>query len=259
MNRLCIISLVLFFQAQLSFAQTISAYEYVRVPESFNFLKESNQHELNALTAFLFKKYGYEALYKEPAPTGVSGCDILQASVENDSGLFMTRLRVVLKNCSDEIVFTSEEGKSREKDYKMAYHAALRDAFESLEGVQLIKSHSGNLVDQVTVTKQTEKIGREPSKKQAVQDNDIPTAVKSYTNGTTTYRLEKNSSGYELYREGEGEKFATLLKSNTGDHFIYTSESIQGTAIFDEDHNLIVEYVDRNSGQLLNLEYNIKH
>ena len=42
-------------------------------------------------------------------------------------------LKIQLKNCDGEVVYTSEEGLSREKNYKKAYHEALRMAFKFLE------------------------------------------------------------------------------------------------------------------------------
>ncbi len=59
----------------------------------------------------------------------------LRTDVENMKGFFITKLVVVLRNCKNEIIFASEVGESREKDFKKAYHLALRDAFKSLETV----------------------------------------------------------------------------------------------------------------------------
>ncbi|HET8754196.1 MAG TPA: hypothetical protein VFM59_07520, partial [Salinimicrobium sp.] len=44
-------------------AQEVNNYKYVIVPETFEFQDEPNEHQLNALTEFLFEKYGFEALY----------------------------------------------------------------------------------------------------------------------------------------------------------------------------------------------------
>lgn len=254
MKRYLILLLVLIFQGSASYAQSGNDYKYVRVPESFDFLKEKNQYQLNALTAFLFEKYGYEALYKEALPEGVSACDVLQADVENNSGLFMTRLVVLLKNCADDIVFTSEEGKSREKDYKTAYHAALREAFQSLDTVQLVgsrlRSDGASGTTDTTVVKGSVDIPTEIQEKDSVSRH-----TAEYTHGNTGYRLKETSSGYELFKEGQDEKFASLVRSNTGTHLIFTSQQIHGTAEFDSEGNLLVEYLDQDSGQLINIRY----
>lgn len=259
MKRFLIPLFVLLFQGSVFYAQNGNEYKYVRVPESFDFLKEENQYQLNALTAFLFEKYGYEALYEEPLPEGVSGCDVLHADVENNSGLFRTRLVVLLKNCADDIVFTSEEGVSREKDYKTAYHAALREAFQSLDTVQLVSSRlkaDGSAdTTQPTVARETVEIRTKEFGEKVYEDNSVPGDAAEYTNGRMRYRLKKTSSGYELFKEGQDEKFASLVWSAAGNHLIYTSQQIHGTAQFDAEQNLLVEYLDEDSGQILNLRY----
>ena len=116
------------------FAQsTINDYKYVLVPERYDFLKSDDQYQLNSLTAFLFKKNGFTVVSKQdrfPDDLAQNNCLALQANVVNIKGLLMTKLQVVLKNCKDEVVFTSEIGKSKLKAYKKAYHEALRKAFE---------------------------------------------------------------------------------------------------------------------------------
>jgi len=62
-------------------------------------------------------------------------------------------------------------------------------------------------------------------------------------------------SGFELYKIGEDNKFATLHESGSGKSYIYVSAKVQGNAYFDEGGNLVVEYFDPASGQLVSLKY----
>lgn len=126
-----------------SFGQDLSNYSYVVVPEKFSFLKEADQYQLNSLTKFLFEKNGFEAFIEgEEAylALGPDRCDGLYADVSSDSGLFKTRLNVTLKDCRNQTVFVSGEGSSREKDYKLAYQEALREAFKSIEKLGYISN-----------------------------------------------------------------------------------------------------------------------
>jgi hypothetical protein len=120
----------------LSHAQNLNEYKYVIVPNRYEFLKETDQYKLNSLTQFLFQKYGFTAIMKEevlPKDVINNGCLVLNANVLNDSGMFNTKLKVELKNCKGEVVYTSPEGTSREKKYNIAYNQALRAAFKSFE------------------------------------------------------------------------------------------------------------------------------
>ncbi len=124
-----------------AFSQTnLNNYKYVIVPSKYDFLKDKDQYQLNSLTAFLFNKYGFQALMEGsvyPEDLLNNRCLALKSDLIKDSSMFKTKLAVELKNCNDQVVFTSQFGESREKEYDKAYTEALRNAFESIEVVEL--------------------------------------------------------------------------------------------------------------------------
>lgn len=117
------------------FAQTnLNNYKYVIVPDKFDFLNEKDQFSLNSLTEFLFEKYGFEAYIegeKFPDDLVKNRCLALKSNLLKDSGVFKTKLTVELKNCDNQVIFTSQIGESREKQYDKAYNEATRNAFKS--------------------------------------------------------------------------------------------------------------------------------
>lgn len=121
------------------FSQSVlDEYKYIQVPDKYEFLKEADQYQLNSLTRFLFNKEGFTVLPgKENYPEDYkqNRCLALKADVVNNSGLFNTKLVIKLIDCNDKVVFTSKEGKSREKEFKTGYQEALREAFESIESL----------------------------------------------------------------------------------------------------------------------------
>ena len=116
-----------------SWAQmSLNDYKYVSVPEKFDFLKSNDQYQLNSLTFFLLKKEGFTALNKSdnyPMDLAQNNCLMLNANVVKIKGLLTTKLQLVLTNCKNTVVFSSEIGKSKLKEYQKAYLEALRDAF----------------------------------------------------------------------------------------------------------------------------------
>lgn len=256
-------------------AQELSQYQYVRVPEKFDFLKEENKYQLNALTAFLFEKFGFTPLYEEPTPEGVQPCDLLYAKVHNESGIFRTKLYVTLENCNNEILFTSKTGTSREKDYKASYHEALRNAFESIEELQ--HSWTGEIVIDPIISEEERKDREKTSTEDSIPAEVIVDPVISseereevrnsrkelsensyagtYSNGAVSYELKKSSPGYDLFKTGKKEPFAQLIKSGSGENYLYSSEKVSGIAFFDTQGNLVAEYVDPNSGQVITVTY----
>lgn len=118
--------------------ENINAYKYVIVPNSFSFLNEPDQYQINSLTKFLFEKYGFTALMADeqyPEDLTNNRCLALFADVEKLSAFLNTKLQVHLKDCNNKVVLSSGIGESREKEYSKVYNLALREAFSSFETV----------------------------------------------------------------------------------------------------------------------------
>jgi hypothetical protein len=119
-----------------AFSQSINDYQYVIVPSKFDFFKENDKYRLNTLTKLLFQKYGFKSyLSSEALPNEIenSRCDILYAIVTEDSNLMVTKLKILVKDCRDKIIFETEFGKSRNKEFAAAYNEALREAGKSFD------------------------------------------------------------------------------------------------------------------------------
>lgn len=119
-----------------AFAQTaLNQYKYFSVPERFEFLKESDQYQVNSLTKFLLQKNGLIVLQSDddyPEDLASNRCLMAQVEVVKLKGFLKTKLQVQFKNCRNEVIYTSDIGMSREKEYIKAYHQALRGAFKSI-------------------------------------------------------------------------------------------------------------------------------
>ena len=57
---------------------------------------------------------------------------LLDVNVEKIKSFLKTKLQVQFKNCKNQIIFKSEIGVSNEKDFKTAFHEALRASFISI-------------------------------------------------------------------------------------------------------------------------------
>ncbi len=116
--------------------QSLNKYKYVIIPKRLDFVKKDDQYSTSTLTRYLFKQEGFEVFYdNEVLPEAYINdpCKGLLAFVENNSGLLTTKITISLKNCYKEQVFVSQVGKSKAKNYKKAYHEAIREAFKSVE------------------------------------------------------------------------------------------------------------------------------
>lgn len=113
----------------------LDSYKYIIVPKRFDFLKEENQYRVNSQTKYLFDKNGFTTLLKgEDYPDDLlaNPCLGAEANVINESNSFTSKVRISLTNCQDQVVYTSEQGRSKEKEYSRSYSLALDSAFNSI-------------------------------------------------------------------------------------------------------------------------------
>lgn len=266
-----------------SFGQDLNEYNYVVVPEKFSFLKEADQHQLNSLLKFLFEKNGFEAFIEgeeELVEKSPDRCKGLYADVLSNSGMFRTKLQVVLKDCRNRQVFQSAEGISREKDYKSSYQEALRKAFESIEALgytynEVVVTGTPDLKVQAEVRKE-EKMAPEKSANVKDEQKDVRTTaeIKKETirvnNNISTretpsglnllrddksYFLQDIENGFNLLHKGTSEPFATLIRSSAGNSFIYNSITAKGIACFDIEGNLVIEVLREDGNTLETIVY----
>ena len=118
--------------------QSLNAYKYIIVPEHFEFLKHADQYQVNSLTEFLFEREGFNVVSTArsyPTDLAANSCIGLRANVVDDSKMFKTSLKFVLTDCRNQIVYETKFGTTREKDFKKAYHEALRMAFKEFESM----------------------------------------------------------------------------------------------------------------------------
>lgn len=119
-----------------AFSQSINDFQYVIVPIKYDFLKENDKFRLNTLTKLLLQKYGLKAYLNTetlPEEAGSDRCSFLYASVDEQNGMLVSKLKVVLKDCQDKVIYETDFGSSREKEYDVAYNQALRAAFQSFD------------------------------------------------------------------------------------------------------------------------------
>ncbi len=139
MNKIVLLLIVCCFGLTSTYSQkNLNDYKYVIVPTKFEFFKEPDMFQLNSLTKFLFEKYGFNAIMvDEPFPSDIkdNNCIELRAYVVEHSSVLKTKLQLEMYDCKNELVYKTEIGQTREKEYSKAYHLALRDAMDELADV----------------------------------------------------------------------------------------------------------------------------
>lgn len=244
--------LLLFLASSLSFAQSLNDYKYAIVPSKFEFLKEKDQFRLNTLTKMLMEKFGFVTYFDSdilPSVVAENNCNKVYVDVKSNGNLFVTKLTVVLKDCKNEVLFTSMQGKSREKELQVAYNQSLREAFSSFEKLEYKYSGIQNVnTEEVANYKM---ITKDSTLK--LQENGI-IIVESDLEFKNLLVAETIKSGYLLIDPSTSTIVLKLYKTSNENVFIANSNFINGVVI-KKDQEIFLEYYQDK--QLISKKLNV--
>ena len=269
MNKLVAVIFLFMSIISKSFSQkSLSDYSYVIVSEQFEFQQEKDKYQLNSLTKFLFNKYGFHAYFDREVPLNVFRCDGLWAEAEGTPGFIITKVQLVLRDCTGEVIYRTNYGKSKVKDYKKAYYESVRNAFNDI--IKLNVNQKDIEVVDIEITTDTQN-STDNTKNLSVVETSIiatnsikgkplkkvePTIEKTitlnlplnkYTNYNymgTVFLLRKTAIGYSLYQELIDTDDDLLLIGKItvkGSDINFKNEKDKTVEVFfDESNNLII-------------------
>ena len=204
-----------FFMASMLTVQGQGKYEYIIVPGNMSFLDEPNQYNLNELAKFLTHKKGVVAYFDsemKPLEFNIAEpCDILYMDITKETSFLNTKLKIRLTDCNKEIIAESF-GTSKEKEHRVAYNYAIREAFDMLHI---------------------------PAKAIVKINTDI---VEDTTDPTFLY-AQKTGGGF-LLLDSEKNEVYKLFKTSKADQFIISNKDINGALYKSKTPNeWILEYL----------------
>ncbi|MFI8379298.1 hypothetical protein [Leeuwenhoekiella sp. NPDC079379] len=205
-----IVCLVLMIICGLSIsAQELQDYKYIVIPQKFEFQNEAGEYDLNALTRFLFIKYGFNAFLENeelPSDLNASGCNALYARADV-SGFLSTNAAITLVNCRGKEVFALPEGKSKIKSFKEGHQDAFRKAFASLEDMGY--TYSDEIVSKADLVEESEVEDLVPEirkKQAAIKQEDKEVAVTGVIQTAQTKIDKAEEKAVELIEVVEDSK-----------------------------------------------------
>jgi hypothetical protein len=233
MKKSFLFLLILF--VSYSYAQSVNDYKAVVVPLKYDFLKGENQYRLSTLTKFNLNQAGFVAFYnKETFPTEYSNrCDLLYIDVVKESGFLTTKLFITMKDCNEKIIFQSTVGKSKEKDYKIAYNEALNEAFQSVYDLQYKYSGAVSKTEPIVVQTQSAPVVLE---KAIVAEAKVNVESKD----ANLLYAQATPTGFQLI-DSTPKVVMKLFKTSQANSFIAIKDTIQGSLIL-KDNQWYFEY-----------------
>ena len=220
MKRIIILFCLLLTLSAFS-QKSVSDYKYMIVSERFGFQKSSGEYNLNELTKMIFEKKGFTVFLssdKLPENLAFDRCKLLHTDVVEESSMFKTELTIIVKDCSGEVLFATEKGSSKQKEYKRAYYEALRDASRWVD--TMTYDYNGNA--------------------KAKESADIA-ALKTAANADKSILFAQPiKNGYQLV-DSTPKVVLRIYKTSQLDYYIGITEGKNGVVVKDDD-NWFFEY-----------------
>jgi hypothetical protein len=237
---------LMLFIANYGFSQSVNDYKAVIIPMKYEFQKSENQYRMQTMTKANLIKAGFQAFYaNESIPDEFNNrCSVLYLDVKQDNGLLVTKLFITFKDCNNALVFQSEIGKSREKEFQLAYADALNKAFESV--IALGYSYNGGLN---TATKST--LISQPAPVVAtvpavavvpavVIKNEVSQPANSESKISGVLYAQPTSYGYQLI-DSEPKVVMKVYKTSNPASFMAKKGEVQG-ALVSKENQWFFEY-----------------
>ncbi|MFV8346713.1 hypothetical protein [Flavobacterium sp. ZB4P13] len=224
-----------------SYSQSVNDYKAVIIPVKYDFLKSENQYRLTTMTKFNLNKAGFVSFYaSETMPSEYNDrCNLLYIDVVKESGFLTTKLFITMKDCYGKIIFQSITGKSKEKEYQVAYTEALNEAFRSL--YELKYKYNGSATVKVQSAIQPEVVKPMPAPV-AVVANVVSESVVVNTVLADSNLLyaQPTATGFQLI-DNTPKVIMKLLKTSQSNSFIAIKDTVQGSLIL-KDNQWYFEY-----------------
>lgn len=233
MKRLIVCVAILFFTQNIVAQKDLSEYSYIVVPQQFDFQSKKDQYYINTLLRHLLNTNGFHAIY-EIERGDLPHCEGVFVTIEKLKAFLATKVVIKITDCNKQELFVSKEGKSKEKDYKEAYHEAIKKAFESIAALHVNQKDIASIRVNTTVEKTDTEV---------VQQMDDEWYYK-YKNDKFLILPDGNSKIIYHLAEGQRTQIAKLNPTSKTGIYLFVTDTTSTIASFDQDKNLLVDTID---------------
>ncbi len=244
MNKLFPIIALLLFSLTSMGQSSWNDYEYVLIPSKFKFLKQKDEHRLNSTIKIFFANKGFKVFLDDEAlPDGFidNNCNKIYVDLEENNTMFTTKIKLVGKDCKGTVLINSQEGTSREKEYRAAYNQALITALKSIQNIGYSYNGKKDPINDVKNSQDQKSVTAAP--------------IEEIKNSNTVLTTESIENGYLIIDSETSTIVLKLLKTSVDGVFIASSKLKNGIVI-QKDNSWVLEYYENN--KLIAEKLNIK-
>lgn len=237
---------LMLFIANYSFSQSVNDYKAVIIPMKYDFQKSDNQYRLQTLTKVDLQKAGFQSFYaNESIPAEFNDrCDLLYIDVKKENAFLVTKLYITFKDCYGTIIYQSTIGKSREKEFQVAYSEALNEAFVSVYALQYkyngTKAVAKSAPISVSVPTTAAPVAVVPAVPVPSTNNEVNDLKVSENKITGLLYAQPTSYGYQLI-DSELKVVMKVYKTSNPASYMATKGSVQGVLV-SKDNQWFFEY-----------------
>lgn len=219
-----------------SYAQKVSDYKYIALPEKFSGFK-NDQYKLDVFLSKTLKQKQYIVVSGNrsqwTAEANSNPCSVLNADVINDSGFLRNKVVLEFKDCNGKVI-ASQKGSTSIKEYEAGFQDALKQAL-----VAVPVSYPKNIETQMAV----QEVQTEPVKEISIQKVEgSVVGLGKYTNGKLSLqKIQIDESQFILFEENSGVAFATFKSTSKKDTFKVKLKSGESTIGYYENGNIVIE------------------
>ena len=244
-----------FFLLSFSFAnaQQVSDYKYVIVPNTFNDF-EKEDYQLNTYLKTLLRKKKYEIIVDGatdiPADLRHNKCLATKADIQDIKSAFQNKLKVVFKDCNDNIL-SEYEGVSKIKDFEKGYQEALNLAIVKLPLQNAKEIKMPTITVRSNETKTYTVTGEENGEIKITSDSyQLKNNEYLFESKGITYRLIELSKNKAQLINAQNQKPILNIYTSSKEKVVHVEViSDQGnynTLGYAEGQNLIIEFKEGN-------------
>ena len=238
-------------------------YKYFVVPKRFETFKDVNQYQTSTLVKFLLTRYAFDPIYDDAIPEELflDKCLGLITQLEDNSTYLQTVVAIVFYDCRGQEVFRTQEGSSKNKEFKEAYSEAIQKAMSNMALIS--HNYQGSeeeTVEEPVVTQapdpveiipepETEVAPVEPAavaviveeiSEPSVKEETVSEASEATKPKITQWEQIARDKGYVLTQPGIDVSWV-FMQTSSLNVFLALSKNIQGIA-FIVDEGWRVEY-----------------
>lgn len=229
------------------FAQKVSDYQYISLPEKFEGFKDSNYGLDKALIKTLnAKKYVVLPANRNdwPSAANQNPCNILLADVVNDSGMLRNKVLVRFKDCNNKVIAT-QKGASSIKEFEEGFQDALKQALTAVPASSPTKdlaiTPQSDTGISVSSTLSPPKAPENSSEKDVRQEKAGSGGAQIFSNQGVKFQKIKLSNQQFILADQSSTPYATFTLTTKEDVFRVKLQSGKMTIGYMENENIVIE------------------